>query len=293
MELIDYGGVLRRWSVLIIAGTLVVALIGYRVALRSRVAAHLHYAGTASVVVHYVTPPGVAYIPTLSVHAQTDVFSARVTEPGALRRVAARAHIALSQVQHVTTAVDPKKALITVRVVGTTSHAVAAVAQGLAQYLAGLETQQVQAQAASLSQAATRAVAQTQQRWLAAQAHYYLVCGCIAGQHHATVDPATLARLRAELDLLQANYLSAAGRYTAVVNNPVPVATITAGSVDAQKVHHTSPMQAMLPAAGVGLLLSIVLAALLDYSRTGSPAPAGVRSPVGPAAEPPLQGTVS
>src|SRR2546430_16431118 len=115
----------------------------------------------------------------------------------------------------------------------------------------------------------------------------------MAARQRARVDRATWARRRAELALLQANYLSAAGRYTAVENNPVPVATITAGSVDALKVHHASPMQALLPAAGVGLLLSIVLAALLDYSRTGSAAPASGRSPVGPAAEPPLQGTVS
>jgi capsular polysaccharide biosynthesis protein len=293
MELTQYWGVLRRWIILIIAGTLVAALVGYGISLRQRGATQPLYEGTANVVVNYVTPPGVPYIPTLSVATETNALSGRVHDPGVLGRVAAQAHVALSQVQYVTTAVDPKKQLVTVRVVGTTSYAVAAVAQGLAQYLAGLETQQVQAQAASLSQAATRAVAQTQQRWLAAQAHYYLVCGCIAGQHQATVDPATLARLRAELDLLQANYLSAAGRYTAVENNPVPVATITAGSVDALKVHHTSPMQAMLPAAGVGLLLSIVLAALLDYSRTGSPAPVSARSAVGPAAEPPLQGTVS
>src|SRR5436190_11405208 len=209
MELIDYGGVLRRWSVLIIAGTLVAALGGYRVALRIRPATHPHYTGTAAVVVHYLTPPGVAYLPTLSMHTQTTVLSARVSEPGALRRVAARAHVALSQVQHVSTAVDPRKPLITVQVVGTTPRAVAAVAQGMAQYLAGVETQQVQAQVASLSRTAARAMAQTQQRWLAAQTHYYLVCGCIAGQHQATADAATLAQMRAELDLLRANYLSA------------------------------------------------------------------------------------
>ncbi|HKC75021.1 MAG TPA: hypothetical protein VKF37_12600, partial [Chloroflexota bacterium] len=185
MELIDYRGVLRRWSVLIIAGTLVAALIGYRIALRSREAAHPLYAGTANVVVNYVTPPGVPYIPTLSLHTQTDVLSVRVQDPGVLRRVAARAHLALSQVQGVSTAVDPQKPLITIQVLGTTPRAAAAVAQGLAQYLAGVETQQVQAQVASLSRMAARAMAQAQQRWQEAQAYYYLVCNCLAGQHQA------------------------------------------------------------------------------------------------------------
>jgi len=280
MELIDLGGVLRRWSVLIIAGTLVAALGGYRVALRSRPATHPHYAGTASVVVHYLTPPGVAYMPTLSMHTQTTVLSSRVGEPGALRRVAARAHVALSHVQHVSTAVDPKKPLITVQVLGTTPRAVAAVAQGLAQYLAGVETQQVQAQAASLSRTAAGAVAQAQQRWLAAQTHYYLVCGCIAGQHHAMADPATLAQLRAELDLLQANYRSATGRYTAVQSNPVPVATVTPGSVSSVRAPASSALKAVLLAAVLGLVVSSGLAALLDYRRRGPPAPAGAGGPV-------------
>jgi hypothetical protein len=158
----------------------------------------------------------------------------------------------------------------------------------MARYLAGVEIQQVQAQTASLSRTAARAMAQAQQRWLEAQAYYYSVCGCIANKQHATADPTTLAGLRAELDILQANYQAAAGRYTAVRDNPVPVATVMAGSVVALKAHPSSPMQAMLPAAGLGLLLSIGLAALLDYSRAGPPAQRRVRAAVGHAAEPPV-----
>jgi hypothetical protein len=240
------------------------------------------------VVVNYVTPPGVAYIPTLSMATETSVLSERVHDPGALRQVAAQAHVALSQVQEVTAVVDAKKPLITVRVVGSTPQAAAAVAQGMARYLAGVEIQQVQAQTAILSRTAARAMAQAQQRWLEAQAYYYSVCGCIANKQHATADPTTLAGLRAELDILQANYLAAAGRYTALRDNPVPVATVMAGSVVALKAHRSSPLQAMLPAAGVGLLLSIGLAALLDYSRAGPPAPRRVRAAVGHAAEPPV-----
>jgi hypothetical protein len=288
MELIDYWRVMRRWGLLIIAGTLVAALVGYGMSLRHRGAMPARYAGRASVVVNYVTPPGVPYIPTLSTATETTVLSERVHDPGALRRVAAQARVALSQVQEVTSVVDPTKLLVTVQVVGGTPQAAAAVAQGMAQYLAEVETQQVQAQSAVLSRAAARAMAQAQQRWLEAQAYYYLVCGCMTGQQHATADPATLAGLRAELDILQANYVAAAGRYTAVRDNPVPVATVMAGSVMALKAHRSSPMQAMLPAAGTGFLLSIVLAALLDYSWAGPPAPRSVRSAVGPAAEPPI-----
>ena len=288
MELIDYWCVMRRWSILIIAGTLVAALVGYGMSLRHRGATQTRYAGTASVVVNYVTPPGVPYISTLSMATETNVLSERVHDPGALRRVAAQAHVTLSQVQEVTSVVDPTKLLVTVQVVGGTPQAVAAVAQGMAQYLAGVETQQVQAQTAMRSRAAASAMAQAQRRWLAAQAYYYRVCGCIANQHQATANPATLAGLRAELDILQANYLAAAGHYTALQDNPVPVATVMAGSVVALKAHLSSPMQAMLPAAGVGLLLSFGLAALLDYSGAGPPAPRSLRSAMGQAAEPPV-----
>ena len=311
MELVDYWGVLRRWSVLIIAGTLVAALIGYRIAVRSREAAHPLYAGAASVAVNYVTPPGVPYIPTLSLHAQTDVLSARVHEPGLLSRVAAQAHIALPQVQRVSTAVDPQKPLITIQVRGTTPRAAAMVAQGLAQYLAGVETQQVQAQAASLSRTVASAVAQAQQRWLAAQTHYYLVCGCLAGQHQAPLskqptpqrpprppsrqpaDPPTLAQLRAELDLLQANYAAAAARYTALQSNPVPVATVMPGSVAVVPAPAASPLKAVLLATVVGLVLCSGLAVLLDHRRSGSPALARAGRPVhaaSPLPDPPFAG---
>jgi hypothetical protein len=288
MELSDYWRVLRRWSILIIAGTLVAAPVGYGMSLWHRDAPQTRYAGTAKVVVNYVTPPGVAYIPTLSMATETNVLSGRVHDPGALRRVAAQAHVALSAVQDVSAVVDAKKPLITVRVVGGTPQAVAAVAQGMARYLADVEIQQVRAQTAILSRTVARTMAQAQRRWLETQAYYYSVCGCIANKHQATADPTTLAGLRAELDILQANYLAASGRYTALRDNPVPVATVMAGSVVALKAHRSSPMQAMLPAAGVGLLLSIGLAALLDYSRAGPPAPRGVRAAVGQAAEPPV-----
>src|ERR671931_1295173 len=109
MEQMNYWGVLRRWSILITAGPLVAALVGYRVALRAHAAAPPRYEATAGVVVNYVTPPGVGYIPTLSVHTQATVLSARVGDPAVLRRVAARAHVALSQVPQVSATVDPQQ----------------------------------------------------------------------------------------------------------------------------------------------------------------------------------------
>src|SRR2546422_3245913 len=93
MQLIEYWGVMRRWSKLIIAGTLVAALVGYGMSLRHRGAPQTRYAGTASIVVNYVTPPGVPYIPTLSMATETNVLSGRVHDPDALRRVAAQAHV--------------------------------------------------------------------------------------------------------------------------------------------------------------------------------------------------------
>jgi hypothetical protein len=141
--------------------------------------------------------------------------------------------------------------------------------------LVQVQTQQVQAQADTLSRAAARAVAQAHQRWREAQAYYYRICGCIANAHQATVDLATLAGLRAELDILQADYLAAADRYTAVRVNPVPVATVTAGVMRAVRATYPSPIKALLPAAVLGFLLSIGLAALLDSRQIGLPSHVG------------------
>jgi hypothetical protein len=87
----------------------------------------------------------------------------------------------------------------------------------------------------------------------------------------------TLARLRAELDLLQANYLSAAGRYTALQSNPVPVATVTSRSVSSVQAASSAALKAALLAAMVGLVVSSGLAALLDDRRSGTPARAEAR----------------
>jgi hypothetical protein len=270
MELMDYWRVIRRWSVLIVAGTLLSAIVGYGVSVQNQGTAHPTYRGTATVLVNYVTPPGVAYIPTLSVHTQTELLSSRVSDPNALRLVTNRAGVAISEIRQVTTSVHPEKPLITVEVLGSSAHAAQVVAQGMAQYLDAVETQQVKAQSDSLSRTAARDAAQAKGRWLAAQAHYYTVCGCIADQHQARTNLATLARLRANLDVLQASYLSAASRYTAVQTNPIPVAAITPGSVAPVVTRYASPLNTVLPATVLGLLLSIGLAAFLDYKETGS-----------------------
>src|ERR671933_1125145 len=141
MELTAYWGVLRRWSILVIGGTLVAILIEDGLWLRDRGATQPRYVGTAIVLVRYVTPPGVAGTSMRAVQAETEVLSERVHDPGALRRVAAQAHVALSQVQQVSTSVDPEKPLVTVQVVSGAPQAAAAMAQGLAQYLVQVETQ--------------------------------------------------------------------------------------------------------------------------------------------------------
>jgi hypothetical protein len=269
MELTEYWGVLRRWRFLVIGATLVAILVGDGLWLRDRGAPQPRAVGTAIVLVRYVTPPGVAGTSMRAVQTETEVLSKRVHDPGALRRVAAQAHVALSQVQQVSTAVDPEKPLITVRVVGGTPQAVAAVAQGMAEYLVQVETQRVQAQVASLSRTAARAAAQAQQRWRQAQAQYYLVCGCIANKHQATVDAVTLSRLRFALSNLRATYLAAADRYTALQTNAVPVAIATPGVSAWLTTNYPSLVRAVLPAAVLGVLVSMSLATLLDHRRAG------------------------
>jgi hypothetical protein len=269
MELTEYWGVLRRWRFLVIGATLVAILVGDGLWLRDRGSIQPRAVGTAIVLVRYVMPPGVAGTSMRAVQAETEVLSEHVHDPGALRRVAAQAHVALSQVQQVSTSVDPEKPLITVRVLGGTPQAVAAVAQGMAEYLVQVETQRLQAHAVSLSRTAARVAAQAEQRWREAEAHYYRVCGCIAGQHQATVDAVTLTRLRFALSNLRAAYLAAADRYTALQTNSVPVAIATPGISAQLTTNYPSLMRAVLPAAVLGVLVSMSLATLLDRRRAG------------------------
>src|SRR5437764_7292742 len=123
MELTDYWGVMRRWSMLVVGGTLVAALVGLGLWLRDRGGTPPRYVSTAIVLVRYVAPPGDVHSSRLGVQTETELLSERVHDRGALERVAAQAHVALSQVQQVSSAVDPEKPLITVRVLGRTPQA--------------------------------------------------------------------------------------------------------------------------------------------------------------------------
>src|SRR5205823_6568579 len=82
---------------------LVAILVGDGLWLRDRGAMQPRDVGTAIVLVRSVTPPGVAGTSMRAVQAKTEVLSERVHDPGVLPRVAAQAHVALSQVQQVST----------------------------------------------------------------------------------------------------------------------------------------------------------------------------------------------
>jgi hypothetical protein len=272
MQHIDYWQVIRRWSILIVAGTVLAALVGFGVARQDQWGARRLYQGSATVTVNDVTPPGMANGSTLSVRTQMDLLSGHVSDPNALHYVAAQAHVALPQVQTVITTIDPDKPIISVTVLGYRPGAMEKIAQGMANHLAGVQTKHVQAQAHSISNAAAFDVRQSRNRWLAAGKHYYLVCGCVPGPHHPKASVTTLARLRAELDVLRLNYEAAFSQYLVVRWNPVPVATVSAGASTPVTTEQASVLEAVLSAALIGLFLSFGLAALLDYRRIRPPA---------------------
>lgn len=267
MELIDYWYLLRKWHVVILVGTVLSLLAGYAVAHKQQATVNPIYLGTAMVQVNYITPPGAPYVPTLSVHSEADILADRINDPGALSRVEHQVGVKAADIRTVSTSVDLDRPLITVQVLGIRSRTVGLVARGMAQYLVSTETQKVAAEARGIRAALATKVATAKQHWLAAQQRYYAVCGCI-GTSKPKVGVAALAQLHANVDVLQTIYASLADAYRSVNTSAIPVATVAPGETHRMPSQSSVLFSLILPVTLLGFLLSVGLAALLDYAET-------------------------
>ena len=265
MELKDYWRVIRGWKALIVIGTVLATMVGYG-SMRHSASTKPVYEGTALVFVTYVTPPGSPYITTLSVHDETQVLSGHASDSGADKAIRNRYHIDTRQVHKVTTAVDPERPVITVQAFGDSSRAVAIYAEAMARYLAAQESRKVSAETIALLHSLATQTSSARAKWLASQARYYAQCGCLPHQRAPKASVATLARLKANLDILQADYLADESRYLTLRNNPVSPATSAPGRAKKLNTIYPSAVSWLAPAAILGLLFSIGLAALLDYA---------------------------
>jgi Mrp family chromosome partitioning ATPase len=274
MELSDYWHLVRKWGLLVVAGTLLAVLVAYAAAhLRHHHNAQPLYDGTATVSVNYVQPPGAPYNPNLSTSDDATVLGKQATDPAVLDAVAAHYHIGSPQIRQVTASVTTNIALVTVHVVGTQPRAVQTFAAGLASYLASIENDKINAYKRSLRRTLKPKVAAAYRRWFAAQQRYYVVCGCIGQETHQLVSNQALAALHAKVDLLNTTYQNLRADYDDLSSYPLPPASSAPGAVQIVEDKPPSSLKTILPAAILGLILSIGLAALLDYLQTTAAAP--------------------
>ena len=264
MELGDYWRLVRRWWAFLLTCTILAALVGEYLAHRS--AAGPAYDATATVTVSYVTPNGVPYNPTLSKQDVTVALSNRARDPRVLQTVRKRYHLDQQAVTGVTGTVALDAPVITVHAVGTTSTGAETFATGMAEELAAVEIGQLTAEARSLRRKQLAKASAARKKFLGMQEEYYHVCGCIGGQTTPLVSQTTLQDLDANLSLLNQEWLTDVSDYKAITIGPGPAAAASPGSVS-PVASGSSTVKTVLPAAIVGLLLAIGLAALIDYIR--------------------------
>lgn len=264
MEFGDYWRLVRRWWAFLATCTILAALVGDYLAHRS--AARPTYDATATVAVSYITPNGVPYNPTLSKQDVTVALSNRARDPRVLQAVRKRFHLDQQGVPRVTASVALDAPVITIHAIGTTSTAAATFATGMAEELAALEIRQLSAETTGLRRKQLVKVHAARKRFLGTEKQYYHVCGCVGNQTRPLVSQTALQDLNANLSLLQQDWLSTVSDYKSISIGPEPAAAASPGSVSLV-AGGSSLIKTVLPAAILGLLLAVGLAALIDYIR--------------------------
>lgn len=268
MELSDYWHLIRKWGLLVIAGTVLAAVVGYGITRLQHRHARTTYDATATVLVNYTAPPTVPYGQQPSPRTVVNTLSNLANDATALRTVANTTHVGSPEVTTVTADVSPDVPEVTVHAVGSDPLSARTFANGMAQYMARTENQSVNGQARSLRRGLKPQVTAAYRAWHAAQQHYYFVCGCLPNTAQK-VDTATLAGLKTNLDLLLQKLQTLQNQYDDLSMRNAPAAAgATPGTVTKISPARASLTKTVLPAAILGLILSIGLAALLDYMRT-------------------------
>ncbi|MDQ2743448.1 MAG: hypothetical protein M3Z66_14315 [Chloroflexota bacterium] len=264
MEFGDYWRLVRRWWAFLLTCTILAALVGEYLAHRS--AAGPTYDATATVAVSYVTPTGVPYNSTLSKQDATVALSNRARDPSVLQTVRKRYQLDQQAVSGVTASVALDAPVITIHAIGTTSNAAETFAIGMAEELAAIEIRQLTHERDSLRKRQSVKVKAARTQFLRMEEQYYHVCGCIGAQTKPLVSQTTLDDLDANVSLLNQEWLSDVSDLKAITLGPGPAAAASPGSVS-PVASGSSTVKTVVPAAIVGLLLAIGLAALIDYIR--------------------------
>lgn len=266
MELSDYWRLIRRWALLIVAGTVLAGLVGLGVAKRSSIGATTLYRGSSTVVVNYITPAGFPYISTLSTHTEATTLSEKVHDIGALNRLPAT--IKRSLITNITATVDPNTPTITVAALATEPTAARGAAITLASYLGSLESGKVKREGLVAQRHAQQAAAVAEKAYSQAQSYYYSVCGCTSANTVRQLSRNKLYQLQTQVSILHDQWIQALNTANGVAVSGLGSTTVSPASVHVVVPKKTSLLKTLLPAVIVGFVLSVGLAALLDYGQT-------------------------
>jgi len=260
MELSTYLRILTRWLWLVVAGTMLAAAIGVGVEYRSRViASSPTFQATASVFINSATPGG-TYIAGISIADVENNLMPHVKDPGATQ-ISPR--VPGPPFSSLTANINPTTGDIDVQAVAPTSADARLAANRAAHYLANLEIADVKAEAKYAIRNYQHLAKIAKAGWLRN----------IRLRFH-TPPSHRLRRLILgdKASQWQSLLLTDEDDIDGFKHPALPAATVF-------PAHHTSkyqakalsPIKTVIPAAIVGLVLSFLLAALLE-SRRANPA---------------------
>ncbi|HEV3311221.1 MAG TPA: hypothetical protein VG815_11960 [Chloroflexota bacterium] len=269
MELSDYGRVLKRWSLLIGAGTLLGLVIGGGIWYTSKQqSATPNYRGTWRVVLNYAAP---TYVPGASIGAAANSLVQFVHDPAALQpdpRLPAPAGV-----KSVDASVDPASSQVTVIVVATTAAEAQAAAKLAAQYLVKIQNAKVTAAAAPGIRYYQRLVAYDLKQW-----HHYLTRYTLLNGPPRRASLVQVAGVLARSDRWQVQFTQDRSSLDGSLNPGEQAAQSLPGNPSTVvRTKALSPTKTIIPAAVIGLALSFLLAALLESRGSALPdAPAAL-----------------
>ena len=260
MELSDYRHILRRWWLLIAAGTIVGLAVGAAIEYHSRTASATRYQAAADVTINYAVLP---YQPNMSLSAAANALITHINDPGVLQ-VNPRLP-APSGVVSLTASVDPSNDQIVVQAIATSRATAILAANRGARYLVGLENTKVTTAAGSVIRSDKKLVAHDRGQYFYFSSRYARLNASGLGS------PAQLAHLSSAAGYWQNVLNQDRGNLNALLYPGAPPSQMT-------RVLTTKPvttkslslMKTVVPAAIVGLALSFMLAAFLESRRRRS-----------------------
>jgi len=257
MELSLYATVIKRWFLLILAGTILATAIGTGVEYKSRLAASTaSFQSTASVQVNCTAPCGY-YVGGGSTTDAENTLLPRVKDAAATQGSSARS--APANCSSVNAFIDPVIGDIKVEAAASTAVQARLCANRAARYLTRTQDGKVEAQAQLAIKSYKRLQAIAKQRWL----HFVRLLVLTPKYKHAT---------RAKLTALENNWEYELNSYHSTITSFRFPAISAATAFPAHgSIKYTgkplSPFKSIVPAAILGFVLSFLLAAWFESRR--------------------------